>query len=537
MNEITRIHLAKVPYNIEVEAKKELQKYLDAIKAYAGDSDLVGDVESRMVEILADRKIVADGIISTDDVKALKQQLGEPEEFSGDEPTEAAPVEDDGKPMHRLYRDTTQAWFGGVAAGIARYYGIQALWVRLIFIALALASFGSVVLIYVILWLIIPPARTAADLLQLEGKPATVTAIRAASERGEIIDRNRDHRIARFFSLFFGVIAALTAASVLIGMVTFGTLVMHRDAVGMMSGMNSVTGDSGVSWLIFGVTMGGLLLFVVLMSLVAYALLSWRYTRRILVSGIVVIVLGLASVATVGVLVATSQFNLQQQLDKSMVSKTYDLPSGFKSVTSLTLKGDNLNNVDYIVSDSTPRIVVDALPGGKQPVVNITNTAASVTISEPTVNFGRFYRPASVKIYGPALGDINVTGGVLNYDGANTTAAKLNLKVSGSGNQLTVDHMQINSLQADVEDQATADVTGAAVRDVTLNATSGGHAALANIASLSLTAPDVCAADSSPISVDVANVNSGNLSYNGNKIGAKSFTDACVELTVGNVSD
>ncbi len=533
MNEITRIHLAKVPYNVEVEAKKELQKYLDAIKAYAGDSDLVSDVESRMVEILADRKIVADGIVTAEDVKALKQQLGEPEEFSGDEQAEVLPTEDDGKPMHRLYRDTTQAWLGGVAAGIARYYGIQAVWVRLIFIALALASFGSVVLIYVILWLIIPPAKTAADLLQLEGKPATVTAIRALSERGQLINSNRDHKIARFFSVLFGTLATLTATSVLIAMVTFGVLAIRHDNINMVTGMNSITGNAGTSWLIFAVIMTGMLLFVVLMSLIGYALLSWRYTRRILVSGIVVIALGIASVATFIVLVTTSQANYQQWIDKSMVSKTYNLPADFKSVSSLDFKGSNIDSVTYMVSNTTPRVVVNSLNGNLQPSVSVNGASASMSISQPTVNFGRYYRLSTVTIYGPALSGLTVNSGTFTYDGANTTSSKLAVKVTGDGNQLTLYHLQVNSLQADVDDQASFDATGAAVRDTSLNMASGGHVSLANIANLTLTAPDVCASNDTPVVVNVANVNSGSLSYNGSKVNAKSFADACVELTVG----
>lgn len=534
MNEITRIHLAKVPYNIEVEAKKELQKYLEAIEAYAGDSDLVSDVESRMVEILAGRKVEADGTIAVEDVKALKQQLGDPAEFSADGQSEAAPIDDDDKPLHRLYRDTTQSWLGGVAAGIARYYGIQAWWVRLIFIFLALVSFGSVALIYIILWVIIPPVRTAADLLQLEGRAATVTAIRTLNERGEIINTNRDHKVARFFSIFFGVLAALTAASVLIGMVTLGALMAHRDFRGITD-IASMTGDNGVAWLVFGIVLGGMLLFVIFMSLVSYALISWRYTKRILISGLVVVVLGLLSLGVVAALVATSNVNFQQQIDRSIISKTYDLPAGFTSIDSLNIKSNGQASVTYVAGSGKPRIVVETLPGGKQPSASVNGSEASIAVNDSNIQFGpgRFYRQTSVKIYGPALSTIKLTGGVLTYDGSNKTAAKLAVNLSGDNSQLTIYRVQVDSLQADLHDQSAFDATGAAVREAVVNITSSGRIDLANIATLSLTTPDVCASDNEPVSVNVANVNSDVLSYNGTKINAKSFTDACVELTVG----
>ncbi len=531
MNEITRIHLAKVPYNIEVEAKKALQKYLEAIESYAGDSDLVGDVESRMVEILAERKVFADGTITADDVSALKQQLGEPEEFSADDQAETVSETVDGKSMHRLYRDTTQSWFGGVAAGIARYYGIQALWIRLIFIALALVSFGSVALIYVILWIVIPPVRTAADLLQLEGKPATVTAIRNFNEQGRFINVGRDRKIARFFSVFFGTIAVLTAASTLIGAITLVTLLAHNNFAGVTNFMG-VADNQSVAWIVFGFVVGGILLFATLMALVAYMLLSQRYTRRIIVSTIVVMVLGLASVATVGTLVATSRIDFQQQLDRSMVSKTYNLPTGFAGVDNLSVTSNNVDSVSYIVTDSNPRIVVDGLPGTQEPAVTVGGKTASIKINDSTSRLMGYYRSPSVKIYGPALGAINLLSGGLDYGGSSTSSSKLVVSVTG-GAQLAINDLQLNLLQADIKDQSALDATGGAIRDVVVNITSASHFALANIASLSITAPDVCANGNSPVVIDVANVNNGSISYNGSKIDAKSFNDACAELNLG----
>ena len=64
MNEITRIHLAKVPYEIEIDAKKVLQKYLDELKKYSADEDIFSDVEIRITEILSENKIINGGIIT-----------------------------------------------------------------------------------------------------------------------------------------------------------------------------------------------------------------------------------------------------------------------------------------------------------------------------------------------------------------------------------------------------------------------------------------------------------------------------------------
>ena len=55
MNEITRIHLAATPYNIELSAKKELEIYLQSIeKSLKADAETMREIESRIVELLTE---------------------------------------------------------------------------------------------------------------------------------------------------------------------------------------------------------------------------------------------------------------------------------------------------------------------------------------------------------------------------------------------------------------------------------------------------------------------------------------------------
>ncbi len=85
MKEITRIHLAKIPYEIEIEAKKDLEKYLNALKKYSGDESIFQDVEVRMTEILAENGVLENGVISKNDTAKIRAQIGEPEVFRGDD--------------------------------------------------------------------------------------------------------------------------------------------------------------------------------------------------------------------------------------------------------------------------------------------------------------------------------------------------------------------------------------------------------------------------------------------------------------------
>ena len=52
MNEITRIHIAKTAYDIEIAAKKQLEKYIKSLETYTQDSDVLTDIEIRMTELL-----------------------------------------------------------------------------------------------------------------------------------------------------------------------------------------------------------------------------------------------------------------------------------------------------------------------------------------------------------------------------------------------------------------------------------------------------------------------------------------------------
>lgn len=83
--------------------------------------------------------------------------------------------------MKRLYRSRRNALLGGVCGGIAEHLGVDATLVRVVFAVLALAS-GVGILIYLLLWLIIPT----------EGDPGLSPrdAVRAGAE--EIADRARE---------------------------------------------------------------------------------------------------------------------------------------------------------------------------------------------------------------------------------------------------------------------------------------------------------------------------------------------------------
>jgi phage shock protein PspC (stress-responsive transcriptional regulator) len=62
----------------------------------------------------------------------------------------------------RLYRSTSEAMLGGVAAGLANYFKIDPVIVRIIFLALTFLSGGTFILVYLAFWLLLPTAGSTA---------------------------------------------------------------------------------------------------------------------------------------------------------------------------------------------------------------------------------------------------------------------------------------------------------------------------------------------------------------------------------------
>jgi len=240
MNEITKIHLGRQPFTISVDAHKALQEYLRAIKRHMGDADeAVEEVELRMAELLAERGISGDKVVLLKDVNYLKEQLGEPGDFGDGAAPDESPREDASAPK-RLFRDTDNAMIAGVAAGIGNYLGIDPVWVRLTFVLLVFAG-ASGILVYIILWLIVPEAKTTSERLQMQGKPVTVDAlkevveqadVKGAAERATSTVGKAVQSVLKVLLAVVGIGVAAAGVAMLTGILTIGTyLLVHGSQV------------------------------------------------------------------------------------------------------------------------------------------------------------------------------------------------------------------------------------------------------------------------------------------------------------------
>jgi phage shock protein PspC (stress-responsive transcriptional regulator) len=249
MNEITHIHLGRQPFTIAVDAHQALRHYLQAIETAVGDNaEVVNEVELRMAELLAEHGVTAEKVILKEDVEYLKAHLGKPADFGGDDDDDQKPksksqakadADSDDSGPKRLFRDMDRAMFAGVCAGLAKYFGVDAVIIRLLFVALIFCG-GAGVLLYGVLWLIVPEAKTGSDRLQMQGLPVTVEGLKRVVERADL--NGAAHRarlviapfaqtVARVVLSVLGTSFMVIAAGLLIGVATSGLYVWMNNGI------------------------------------------------------------------------------------------------------------------------------------------------------------------------------------------------------------------------------------------------------------------------------------------------------------------
>jgi phage shock protein PspC (stress-responsive transcriptional regulator) len=173
------INLGGYFFNIDEDAYAELKSYLKNLKLhFAGEessSEILSDIESRMAELFRTKLTSYKQVINIEDVHQVITVLGTPEDISDTEaPTARDKFSSPG--YHRMYRDPDHRVIGGVCAGIAAYWDIELWLVRLIFFVLVMMGVG--ILIYLILYIVLPEAKTTAEKIAMKGNPVNIHNIK-----------------------------------------------------------------------------------------------------------------------------------------------------------------------------------------------------------------------------------------------------------------------------------------------------------------------------------------------------------------------
>jgi phage shock protein PspC (stress-responsive transcriptional regulator) len=194
MNKILNINLGGFALTIDDDAYEYLSAYIDNIRKRFSESEgrdeILHDIENRLGELIS-IDLGNRTIVMLPDVEAAIQIMGKPEDF-GTDPVEstrksskAFNITTNIRTGKRLFRDEDDSVVAGICSGLSAYFGMtDPVWMRLIFVLLAFISFGFWVPAYLLLWILIPPAKTAADRLTMRGEPVNVDNIAKEIEEG-----------------------------------------------------------------------------------------------------------------------------------------------------------------------------------------------------------------------------------------------------------------------------------------------------------------------------------------------------------------
>jgi phage shock protein PspC (stress-responsive transcriptional regulator) len=187
MNKTISINLGGMFFHIDEDAYQKLSRYFDAVKRSLspdGREEIMKDIESRIAELFQERIQNEKQVVSLVEIDAVIGIMGQPEDYKIDE--EAAQSIDYSIPSKakKLYRDKENSIIGGVASGFGHYLNIDPVWIRLLFVIIVVAGFGSPILIYLILLVIIPVAKTTSQKLEMKGEPITISNIERKVKEG-----------------------------------------------------------------------------------------------------------------------------------------------------------------------------------------------------------------------------------------------------------------------------------------------------------------------------------------------------------------
>lgn len=267
MNKTVTVNIGGMVFHIEEQAYDQLKKYLEAIRGYFTSSDgrdeIIQDIESRVAEMFTERIGTSRQVVIASDVEHVINTMGRPEQVAGaDEEKSGTGNTSTGgftetKGYRRLYRDPDDKVVGGVCSGISHYVGLDPIWLRLIF-AIAFFVMGSGFLLYLLLLIIVPKAKTTSEKLEMKGQAVNIDNIKKTIEEevediksrisGKGSSRGGSSKVANFFEAigaiivaaikffvgFIGVIIAIVLIVLLFGL--FVTLL----------GMSGVIGDDSI---------------------------------------------------------------------------------------------------------------------------------------------------------------------------------------------------------------------------------------------------------------------------------------------------
>ncbi|WP_339697536.1 PspC domain-containing protein [uncultured Marixanthomonas sp.] len=194
MKKTVNINLAGTFFHIDEDAFGKLSRYLDAIKRSLtdpnGSDEIMRDIEARIAELFSEKIETKAQVISLKELDEVIAVMGQPEDYQVDEEMfeDVPPTQKSSRrrssTRQQLFRDIDNKFISGVSSGLGHYLGIDAIWIRLLWIILTILSQGVFIVVYIIFWILVPAAVTTSDKLRMTGEPVNISNIERKFKEG-----------------------------------------------------------------------------------------------------------------------------------------------------------------------------------------------------------------------------------------------------------------------------------------------------------------------------------------------------------------
>ncbi|MDR3642109.1 MAG: PspC domain-containing protein [Candidatus Doudnabacteria bacterium] len=177
MNKVITINLNGRAFLLEEGGYEKLQNYLQEARTRLGEDpdkeEIIADLEQAVAEKFSRFLAAGKTVVLEKEVDEVLKEMGPVQGSQKTDETANSSQNDSAGAPKRLYLIREGAIFGGVCTGLAAYFNADVTLIRLIFIILTLVTQGFGILVYLIMMIVIPKAKTSKEKAQAFGRPFT----------------------------------------------------------------------------------------------------------------------------------------------------------------------------------------------------------------------------------------------------------------------------------------------------------------------------------------------------------------------------
>jgi phage shock protein PspC (stress-responsive transcriptional regulator) len=178
MEKTLNINIGGMIYHINEDAFHILNQYLekikDEIKDLEGSQKIINHIELRIAELIREKLPNIRQLVTSEIIQEIILIMGKPEDISGwKNPKNTYSGK---KSYRRMFRDPDKRIMGGVCSGLGAYWNLDPTLIRVIFLILTIFGMAGAI-IYLICWIVLPEARTAAQKMEMRGEEVTINSI------------------------------------------------------------------------------------------------------------------------------------------------------------------------------------------------------------------------------------------------------------------------------------------------------------------------------------------------------------------------